>query len=330
MPRYFVALGHEQFPPDALLRQAVEAERAGFDGVSCSDHFQPWWEPGESGNAWVWLGAAAASTSRVTLGPGVTAPVYRYHPALVAQQAATLELLAPGRTVLGLGSGESLNESPLGLDWPEPEEQLERLEEAVDAIRRLLDRERLSGGRFFPLKDAYLHSRPERRPPLFVSAFHPGAAEAAARLADGVWILGDPELAPEVIDRYRGACDDEGKEPGEILLQATFSYAPTKEEALEGARVWKPTVQMDNYTDDHHDPAAMYERAEREVSDEELSESVILGPDPEEHAERLREIEQLGATILVAMNASGRAPDDAIRFYGEQVLPRLRGARAAA
>jgi coenzyme F420-dependent glucose-6-phosphate dehydrogenase len=330
MPRYFAALGHEQFPPDALLRQAVAAERAGFDGVSCSDHFQPWWEPGESGNAWVWLGAAAASTSRVALGPSVTAPVFRYHPALVAQQAATLELLAPGRTFLGLGSGESLNESPLGMDWPEPDEQLERLEEALDVIRRLLDGGRLSGGRFFRMKDAVLHSRPERRPPLYVSAFHPGAAEAAARLGDGVWILGDPELAPEIIDRYRGACEDAGREPGEILLQATFSYAASEDEALEGARVWKPTLVMDNYTDDHHDPAAMYERGEREVSDETFAESVVLGPDPDVHAERLRGIERLGATIVVAMNASGRAPEEGIRFYGEQVLPRLRGERAAA
>ena len=103
--RYYLACGHEQFPPDVLLRVAQAAEQAGFDGVCGSDHFQPWWEPGESGNVWPWLGAAAATTTTVHLGPAVTAPVYRYHPALVAQLVATVECLAPGRAFLGLGGG---------------------------------------------------------------------------------------------------------------------------------------------------------------------------------------------------------------------------------
>src|SRR3954468_23206389 len=136
--RYFYACAHEQFPPDDLLRQAVEAEQAGFDGIGCSDHFQPWWEPGESGQAWVWLGAATQVTKRVQIGSAVTAPVYRYHPALVAQAFATLECLAPGRSYLGVGSGESLNESPLGMDWPGGEEQLDRLHEAAGDITALL------------------------------------------------------------------------------------------------------------------------------------------------------------------------------------------------
>src|SRR3954471_14151980 len=112
---YFYACAHEQFPPDDLLKQAVEAEKAGFDGISCSDHFQPWWEPGESGHAWVWLGAAAQATQRAALGRAVAAPVWRHHPALVAQAFMTLETLAPGRVFLGVGSGESLNESPVGM-----------------------------------------------------------------------------------------------------------------------------------------------------------------------------------------------------------------------
>src|SRR4051812_48514165 len=115
---YFHFCAHEQFPPDDLLRQAVEAEEAGFDGIGCSDHLQPWWEPGESGHAWVWLGAAAQATNRVPLGTGVTPPGPRYHPVLIAQAWATLETMYPGRPYLGFGSGESLNESPLGADWP--------------------------------------------------------------------------------------------------------------------------------------------------------------------------------------------------------------------
>src|SRR3954454_16028403 len=162
--RYFYACAHEQFPPDDLLRQAVEAEQAGFDGIGCSDHFQPWWDPGESEQAWVWLRDAAQMTKRGQIGSAVTAPVYRYHPALVAQAFATLECLAPGRSYLGLGSGEALNESPLGMDWPDGEEQLERLDEALQIITRLLDGEKLDfEGKHFRTKQAYLHTRPKRR-----------------------------------------------------------------------------------------------------------------------------------------------------------------------
>src|SRR3954454_8004277 len=146
MAKYYVALAHERFQPDDLLKQAGEADEAGFDGVCCSDHLAPWWTeataPTSSGNAWVWLGAAARATKRAKLGPAVTALVHRYNPVVVAQQAATLEILAPGRTFLGVGSGEALNEVPAGMDpFPSLEEQQARMEEAVLIIRRLLDGE---------------------------------------------------------------------------------------------------------------------------------------------------------------------------------------------
>src|SRR2546423_6117904 len=219
MTEYFFSGAHEQFAPSDLLRQAVEAERAGFDAIACSDHFQPWWEPGESGHAWVWLGAAAQATS-VPVGTAVTAPVYRFHPALVAQAWATLEEMYPGRTFLGAGSGQALNESPLGMDWPPVGEQLDRLEEALEIIHRLFDGERLDAFGHFPMKQAYLHTNPGRRPPIYVSAFASRAAGIAARWGDGVWTPADPESAPDVIEADRSACDDEGQEPRKILLQA--------------------------------------------------------------------------------------------------------------
>ncbi len=133
--RYWVQLATEQFPPSNLIEQAVEAERAGFDAVNVSDHFQPWWEPGHSGMAWALLGAIGHATERVEVGTGVTAPVHRYHPALVAQFAATMEEMCPGRAFLGIGSGESLNESPCGMDWPDTAEQVARMDEALEADR---------------------------------------------------------------------------------------------------------------------------------------------------------------------------------------------------
>jgi coenzyme F420-dependent glucose-6-phosphate dehydrogenase len=326
--RYFFACAHEQFPPDDLLLQAVEAERAGFDGIGCSDHFQPWWEPGESGHAWVWLGAVGQATERVPLGTAVTPPGQRYHPALIAQMLTTLERLNPGRAYVGIGSGESLNESPLGMDWPPVSEQVDRMEEGLEIMHRLFDGERVSGGRYFKTKDAVLHTRADRRPPFYVSAFGKRAAGVAARLGDGLWTLADPEAAPPIIDAYRAACDDAGREPGEILLHAGFSWASDDEAAFEGSKVWKAAFPDEFYVDDWHDPKAMQEHAQANVSDDEFREGFLIGSDTEAMAERVREIEKMGATIVVLMNISGADPHGAIRAYGSEVLPALRGARA--
>jgi coenzyme F420-dependent glucose-6-phosphate dehydrogenase len=327
--RYFHFCAQEQFPPDDLLRQAVEAEQAGFDGIGCSDHLQPWWEGGESGHAWVWLGAAGQATAKVPIGTGVTPAGPRYHPVLIAQAWATLETLFPNRPYLGFGSGESLNESPLGAEWPPVGQQIERMEEALEMIHALFAGKRLSGqGRHFSTDGAYLHTNPGRRPPIYVSAFGPKAAGVAGRQGDGLWTLADPENAPEVIEAYRAAAEDAGREPGEILLQAGFSWAEDEEAALEGARVWKGAQPQEFYTDDWHDPKAMYEEGERQLSDEDLKEAFIIGPDPELHVARIRQVEQMGATTVVLMNNSGADPHGAIRFYGERVLPAVReGAR---
>jgi coenzyme F420-dependent glucose-6-phosphate dehydrogenase len=326
--RYFHCCAHEQFPPDDLLRQAVEAEAAGFDGIACSDHLQPWWEPGESGQAWVWLGAAGQATQRAEIGTAVTPPGPRYHPVLIAQAWATLERMFPGRPFLGFGSGESLNESPLGAKWPSVGDQIERMEEALTMIHALFRGERVTrSDGHFPAQDAYLHTRPDRRPPIYVSAFGPQAAAVAARWGDGLWTLADPESAPNVIDAYRNACEDAGKEPGEIVLQAQFSWAESDEAALEGARVWKGAQPKEFYTEDWHDPRRMYERGEEQISDEEFRERLIISADPELHAERIRAAEQLGATTVALMNCSGADPHGAIQVYAQRVLPALGAIR---
>ena len=325
MTDFFHFCAHEQFPPRDLLRQAVEAEQAGFDGIGCSDHLQPWWEGGESGHAWVWLGAAAEATDRVPLGTGVTPPGPRYHPLLIAQAWATLESMYPGRPYLGFGSGESLNESPLGAGWPPVGKQIERMEEALELIHRLFDGERIDHqGEHFKTKGAYLHTRPERRPPIYVSAFGPKAAAVAGRRGDGLWTLADPESVPKIIDAYRSAADDAGREPGEILLQVGFSWAEDDEDALEGARVWKGAQPREFYRDDWHDPKAMYERGEEQLSDDDLKKAFVIGSDPDMHVERIREVEKMGASIVVLMNNSGADPHGAIATYGEHVLPKLR------
>ncbi len=288
--RYFLGCMHEQYHPRELLEQAVAGEQAGFDGIACSDHLQPWWEPGHSGQAWIWLGAAAQATARVP--------------------------------------GESLNESPFGLDWPPRDFQLAALEEACGLIRRLWDGERVDhDGRFFKTRRVYLHTRPEKPPPLYISAFHPGAAKVAGRYGDGLWTMADPESAPKLIEVYREAAEQAGRGPGTIVLEAGFSWAPNDDEALEAARVWKGAVPEEFYTDDWFDPQAMYARGEEEVSDDDFKDRFIVSADPDEHVERIKQLEQVayGDVVVKLSNQSGPNALEAIRIYGERVLPALRG-----
>ena len=302
--RFFFQASQEHFPPEDLLAQAVEAEQLGFDGIASSDHLQPWWEGGESGHTWPWLGAAGHATSTILLGTGVTPPGARYHPGLIAQAWATLERLVPGRMFLGIGSGEALNEVPVGDPWPSPAEQVERMDEALDIIDRLWRGETITQDGWFTCRDLKLRTLAERRPPIWVSAFGPEAAKVAARRGAGLWTLADPGRVPELLEVYRAECDDLGKPTGEIVLHAGFSWAPDEEAAFEAVR--KETT-----------------------SDEEMKEGFIVGSDPATHAERIREIEKLGATIVVLQNNSDADPHGAIRVYGGQVLPALRGARVA-
>jgi coenzyme F420-dependent glucose-6-phosphate dehydrogenase len=322
MTRYFYGASHEEFPPEALLRHVVAAEAAGFDGIGCSDHIQPWWEPGESGHAWAWLGAAAQATDKVPFGTAVTAPGARYHPALIAQAWMTFERMFPGRPYLGIGSGEALNEVPVGDDWPSTGDQIARLDEALDIIDRLWKGETITQQGHFRLKDCKLHTRADRRPPIWVSAFGAQAAAVAGRHGDGLWTLPDPESTPDVIEAYRNAGGG-----GEIVFQALVSWAPSDDEALEQARKWKGAQPQEYYQQDWHEPRKMYEHGEEETSDEEFAQNIIAASDPGEIAERLRELEQLGGTVIVLQNNSAGNVEKAIEVLGGEVLPALRGAR---
>jgi coenzyme F420-dependent glucose-6-phosphate dehydrogenase len=327
---YGIALGHERFSPRELLDQAVEAERAGFDIVACSDHLTPWWDPAggppaHCGNAWVWLGAAGQATSQVSIGPAVSAIVHRYNPVVMAQQAATLELMNPGRAFLAVGSGEAMNEVPAGLQWPSPAGQLARTQEALTIITRLLQGETVTyEGRFFRADRARLYDLPPRRVPVYMSAFGPQAAAIAGQHADGVWTLAHPKKAPAVIAAYRKACEQAGREPGEIILQGVAAAAETSELALEASREWKATLADESYADDVADPAQVGEVGQG-VSDLKFKMMAALSADPDAHVRQVKMIRAMGATAVVMMNVSGADPLGTIRLYGDHVLPALRG-----
>ena len=282
MTSYWTQLATEQFAPSELVPQAVAAERAGFDALNVSDHYQPWWEPGHSGQAWTLLGAIGQATERIAVGTGVTAPVHRYNPAVVAQFVATVEELFPGRAFLGIGSGESLNESPCGMDWPPVASRWNGWRRrSRSSIACSTASASIMTGRFFRTKAAYLHTRGERRPPITCPRSGRSGRRGRAlrrRTLDArrprVGARADRGLQARPATR-------QGRQAGEIILQTGFSWAEDDDAALEGARVWKATQPEEYFTDDWHDPKAMYEKAERELSDEDFLEQYIVGSDPD-------------------------------------------------
>jgi coenzyme F420-dependent glucose-6-phosphate dehydrogenase len=329
--RFWFAASTEEFLPSEMVEHAKAAEQAGFDGLASSDHFAPWWPDGRASQAWVTLAAIGAATgSSLPLGTSVTPIVHHYHPGVVAQAFMSLEDLYPGRVYLGAGSGEAVNEVPLGADWPSVGEQIERLDQGLEAIRRLWDGETVTmDAGWFRLKEAKLYTRSRRRPDLYVSAFGPKAAQVAARHGDGLWTLGDPEQAPEVVDAYKEACAKHGREPGEIILQAGFHLGDDEERAVRTARTWKATQLPEMYTDDIHDPEEMLRRAHEQMSDEEFAhEGFLVGADAGEHVDRIRRMVDVGATVVCLQLIGADDALGSVRRYGDDVLPALRGARA--
>jgi len=323
---YWFAASSEEFTPSEMVEQAQAAEQAGFDGLGVSDHYAPWFPGGEASQAWVTLGAMGQVTSK-PIGTGVTPVIHHYHPGLIAQAFMSLEELYPGRAFLGVGSGEAVNETPLGLDWPPFAEQKERFAAGLDAITRLWDGETVTvDAGWFKLKEAKLWTRAKSRPKMYVSAFGPQAAQVAGAYGDGLWTLGDPEQAPEVVEAYRKACSDNGREPGEIIFQAGFAWAESDEAAIEGARRWKPTQLPELYLEDIPDQDDMQRRADEQMTDEQFAkEGFLVGADTDDHVSRIQAMENAGATVICLQLIGQADPMGSIRTYGEKVLPALRG-----
>jgi coenzyme F420-dependent glucose-6-phosphate dehydrogenase len=325
VPEYWFAGSTEEFTPTEIVEQHQAAERAGFDGLGISDHFAPWFPDGRASQAWVTMAASGQQTS-LPIGTGVTPVIHHYHPAAIAQAFMSMEELYPGRVFLGVGSGEAVNEVPTGLDWPEPGEMLERFDRGLEAIERLWDGETVTmDGGWFRLKEAKLYTRAKDKPRMYVSAFGPQAAAIAGKYGQGLWTLGDPDAAPEIIEAYKAACGDNGKEEGHIILQSGIAWARDQDAVVQGARRWKPTQLPELYRDDIPDPEDMQRRADEQMSDEEFAgEGFIVSADTDEHVERIREIEELGATVVCLQLIGQADPMGTIDTYGQVVLPALR------
>jgi coenzyme F420-dependent glucose-6-phosphate dehydrogenase len=312
---------HEQFPPSSLLAWARRAEAAGFDGLMSSDHFHPWSErQGQSGFAWSWLGAAMEAT-RLPCGI-ITAPGWRYHPAVVAQGAATLAEMYPDRLWLALGSGEAINEAVTGLPWPDKPERTARLEESAEAIRALLAGETVTRRGRITVVEAKLYTRPARPPRLLGAAVSEATARRVGRWADGLITVA---TSADGLRPVRDAFARGGGAGRPLVVQVAHSWAPTEAEAeAEALHQWGPNAIGGDVNWELRRPAD-FDLATRFVRGEDVRGSVVVSADLGVHAERLAAMAAEGAEEIV-LHGVGRDQERFIDVFGREVLPRVRAA----
>lgn len=320
MPEIGFHASHEQFSPRDLLAWVQAAERAGFDQAMCSDHFHPWSErQGQSGFSFAWLGAALQATG-LSFGV-VTAPGYRYHPAVVAQAAATLAQMYPGRFWMAPGSGEYLNEHVTGEPWPVKAERKARLLECVEVMRALWRGEEVTHRGRVVVQEARLYTLPEEPPALIAPALTPETARWAAAWADGLITINLPDgKHAEVIRAFREAGGD-GKP---ICLQVHVSWAATQEEAERSAHdQWRSNLFADAVSQDLAMPRH-FDAASRFVRPEDLSGHVRISAELRRHVDWIVEDAALGCTRVYLHNV-GRNQAEFIEAFGAEVLPAVRG-----
>jgi coenzyme F420-dependent glucose-6-phosphate dehydrogenase len=319
----------EQFGPRELLELGVSAERHGFDSVVVSDHFHPWKDTGgHAPFSFAWLGAIGERTTRVILGTSVVTPTFRYHPAIVAQAMATLGVLFPDRVFLGVGSGESMNETPVtGRDWPPPGERLHRLGESVELIRRLWTDDYVTWhGKYYTTEAAKIFDKPERPIPIFIAAAGPKAAEQVGALGDGFICTSGKgmELYRDVlIPNLEKGARAAGRDPAAIerMIEIKVSYDADRSRALADTREWAALALPAEDKAGVEDPREMERRAAGAA--DKAHTRFIVTDDPDECVEEIEPYLALGFTHLV-FHFPGRDQERAMSHYAKEVLPRLR------
>jgi coenzyme F420-dependent glucose-6-phosphate dehydrogenase len=322
----------EQFGPSELLDFSIQAEQVGFDSVFISDHFQPFRHTGgHAPFAMSWLGALGAKTRRVALGTSALTPTFRYHPSVVAQAFGTLGALFPGRMILGVGTGESLNEVPAsGMIWPEQKERTARLKEAVALIRQLWREERVTfDGKYYRTKDATIYDRPKVSPLIYIAGAGPVMSKYAGQSGDGFICTSGkaPELYRQtLLPNVAAGISDAGRQPAdvELMIEMKVSFDSDRQRALEDTRYWSPLSLTPEEKMSVEDPIEM-ERLADHLSLERIAKRWIISTDPDEHVEKIREYIDLGFRHLV-FHAPGPDQHRFLTHYGQDVLPKLRAA----
>jgi coenzyme F420-dependent glucose-6-phosphate dehydrogenase len=319
----------EQFGPMEAVELTALAEQHGFSGCMAADHFQPW-VPAQGQSSFVWnVLTAVGERTTGDLGPGVTCPSFRFHPAVVAQASATLGAMYPGRHWLGVGAGEALNEHVIGGYWPEAAERSTRMFEAIEVIKKLFDasvagKDIKHHGRFFTVETTRLWTMPETPPPVLVATAGPVNAKRTGRYADGIITVGAPlEKIGGLFDKFAEGAREAGKDPDTMpkVLQLHLSWADTDEQALTNAMTEWPNGGMKFAKADirsPHDFAAMAAL----VRPEDFEGRMVISADPDVHRAEIQRYVDLGFDRVYLHNV-GRNQAEWIEVFGRDVLPKL-------
>jgi G6PDH family F420-dependent oxidoreductase len=315
----------EQFHPTDIVRYCELAEAHGFRGVMAADHFQPW-VPQQGHAPFVWnVLAAVAEHTEGDLGPGVTCPSFRFHPAVVAQASATLEAMHPGRHWLGLGSGEALNEHIVGTYWPEAPERIAMMFEAIEIIRKLFTGKDVKhSGRYFKLETTRLWTLPDTPPPIYVATAGPVTAKKTGALCDGIITVGAPlEKIGGIFAKFDEGARSAGKDPDTMpkIMQLHLSWASTEEEALANAMTEWPNGGMKFPKQDIKSPHD-FEQMAKLVRPEDFTGRLLISSDPDAHRAEIQKYLDLGIDRLYLHNV-GRNQEEWIKVFAAEVLPKL-------
>jgi coenzyme F420-dependent glucose-6-phosphate dehydrogenase len=316
------ALSSEEHAPNDLVRYARRAEQAGFTFALISDHYHPWIDrQGHSPFVWSVIGAIAHATQRLRLGTGVTCPMIRLHPAIVAQAAATAAAMMPGRFFLGVGTGENLNEHITGDRWPPYELRREMLEEAVQVIRLLWSGgSRSHYGKHYTVENARIYTLPDEPPPIMVAGGGPASAELAGRIGDG--LIG---TAPKqgLLKQFDAAGGTGKPRYGQVTVCWARDEATARRTAYE---IW-PTAAIEGELSQELPTPAHFEQAVQMVGEEQVAKTIICGPDPKRHIEGIKKFVEAGYDH-VYVHQVGHDQEGFFQFYEQQILPEFQESRA--
>ncbi len=323
--RFAWLCSHESYQPEVLVEQAVLAEEVGFDVVLGSDHFHPWVDDiSAAGFVWSWLGAVAARTERVELATSVTCPLFHYHPALVAQMAATVDRLSGGRFILGVGTGENINSGPMGFPFPGYSERIARMEEALKIMHLLLDGEKVDfAGEYYTLDKAKLYSPPVSEVPIWMAAGGPKSAAFAGTHGGGLItsVKAPAETMERVIRPFQESMDARGKANAHIMATRWLVLAEHDDEAWEALgsmRGLRAPGRLEVV-----DPMILRQRADEMDRNEILGKYTVVHDPQQIIAAYTPLVREIGADV-VAIQIASTDPDATLRMLGNEVLPELR------
>ena len=325
MIKFGIHAAHEQLNPSDLLDDVIKMEENGIERCWTSDHYMPWWHSGAAGGAaWPWLGAALAKTEKLVMGTGVTAPILRYHPAIVAQVFATLGYMFPNRVFLGVGKGEALNEVTSGNHWPSSRERFQRLKEAIYLIKKLWTEKWVTfKGQYYSVKDSNLYTKPEKPIPLYVAALGEQSAMLAGEEANGFVTneLDVEKIKNKLFPAIKKGAKKSSKDYQSLerILFIPASYDEDKDKALRSISFWRGAMIKAFYEVEIHDPRKIEENGQV-IGNDTLEKMTLVVSNAEEAIKKLQKYVELGFTEIVMTNSS---PDryKFVKLVAEQIIP---------